>query len=71
MRAKDMLKYNVADIVAQEISDDVLMVIAFHWQANDNRPGNCWSVAAEGKPHQREAVFIGDIEEDIVHRCTA
>ncbi len=34
----NMAHYGLADILAQEIPDIVLMDLAFHWQANDNRP---------------------------------
>ena len=35
-----MALYDLADVIAQEIPDIVLVDIAMHWQANDNRPSS-------------------------------
>jgi hypothetical protein len=33
----DMAQYRLESILTQEIPDGLLMDIAYHWQANDNR----------------------------------
>jgi hypothetical protein len=33
----DMAQYRLENILTQEIPDGLLMDIAYHWQANDNR----------------------------------
>jgi hypothetical protein len=35
-----MAHYSLADVLTQEIPDIVLVDIALHWQANDNRPSS-------------------------------
>ncbi|WP_192499438.1 hypothetical protein [Skermanella pratensis] len=34
---EEMARYDLDSILNQDIPDDLLMDIAYHWQANDNR----------------------------------
>jgi hypothetical protein len=52
--SNEMAHYRLADIVAQEIPDTVLVDIALHWQANDNcQP----SIGASRVSHQNNQFY--------------
>ena len=43
----EMARYDLDTILNQDIPDDLLMDIAYHWQANDNRLTEAPSAGAE------------------------
>ena len=47
----DMAQYRLESILTQEIPDGLLMDIAYHWQANDNRLIDPWSTGSRRRDH--------------------
>ena len=47
----DMAQYRLENILTQEIPDGLLMDIAYHWQANDNRLLDTRSVGGLPRDH--------------------
>ena len=47
----DMAQYRLENILTQEIPDGLLMDIAYHWQANDNRLLDTRSVGGLHRDH--------------------
>lgn len=43
----EMARYDLDSILNQDIPDDLLMDIAYHWQANDNRAAEALPPGAE------------------------